>query len=76
MQILKLDIVTWQHCLHCLCRCRWPPLPLSHCIHVGAACACARRTHGPAPFLQHFNPLFPNYSFFISAPIIPKEIPE
>ena len=24
---------------------------------------CARRTHGLAPFLQHFNPLFPNYSF-------------
>ena len=35
---------------------------VSTCVRH-AQCVCARRTHGPAPFLQHFNPLFPNYSF-------------
>ena len=35
---------------------------VSTCVRH-AQCVCSRRTHGPAPFLQHFNPLFPNYSF-------------
>ena len=35
---------------------------VSTCVRH-AECVCVRRTHGPAPFLQHFNPLFPNYSF-------------
>ena len=38
---------------------------VSTCVRH-AQCVCARRTHGPAPFLQHFNPLFPNYSFYKS----------